>query len=183
MSQATHLVMPNLKRTIKLMNAITLGLTIVPDKWLRDCITEKKFISESPYKFDNTNEFNEQYNCDIYKTLECKNRDKLFINKNFFVTPSVFPSSKEIKQMIELCGGVVESKRRTLQHIEAVNLNVPCSYFIITTENDLHLVYDCLRNSNQKYVSSSEIIFRAILTQEFHIDEFLVRVQQNNSGT
>lgn len=183
LSQATHLVMPNLIRTLKLMNAITLGLTIVPEKWIRDCQTEKKFISEASYRFENVAEFNQQYNCDFYKTLECKNRNKIFSNKSFFITPSVFPSCKEIRCLIESGGGIVENKRRSLQHIDAVNANVPCTYFIITTENDLHLVYDCLRNSNQRYVSSCEIVFNSILTQEFNPEEFLVRVHQNNSGT
>lgn len=183
--QATHLVMSQLGRSAKLINAVTLGLTIVPDKWLKECQTEKKFISEAPFKFD-PKYLNEMYNCDFYKTLETKDRDRLFANKVFFITPSVFPSAKEIKEIIELAGGTVESKRRSLQQIESANANVPCSYIILTVENDLHLVYDCLKNSNQKFVSSCEVIFNSILNQEFNIDEFLVKVhiqtQSSNSG-
>lgn len=176
MRQATHLVMSQLGRTTKLINAISLGLVIVPDTWLKQCEKEKKFVSEAPYRFD-SKDFDEQYMCDFYKTIEVKSRDKLLANKIFYITPSVFPPLSELKEMIELAGGTVEKKRRSLPQIESLNANVPYTYVILTAENDLHLVNDCLRNGNQKFVSSSEVVFNSILNQMFNIEEFLVRVR------
>lgn len=177
MKNATHLVMDHLGRTPKLINAITLGLIIVPHTWLRQSFEEKKFISEASFRFDPM-EFNERYKCDIYKTLEFKGRDKLFSNKIFFITPSVYSPLSDLKEMIELAGGTIEKKRRSLQQIEQMNLTVPFSYTIITVVEDLHLVYDCLRNGNQKFVSSSEVVFNSILNQKFNVEDFLVKIQE-----
>lgn len=171
--------MPHLGRSTKLLFAITVGSYIVPDTWLKESQTANTFLDESTYRFD-TKEFNATHDCDFYKTLETKNRDKLFQNKVFFLTPSVVPSYKVLKELIEKSGGTVEKQRRSLGQIEAANNSVPYSYIILTNENDLHVVYDCLRKTKgsekQKYVGSSEVVMMAVLRQSFPFDQFLVRV-------
>lgn len=178
LKEATHLVMGQLGRTNKLINAITLGLIIIPDTWVRQCDTERKFVPESAFKFD-TKDFDEMYKCDLNKTLSMPIRNKLFTNRAFYITPSVFPTASELKEMIELAGGVVEKKRRSLPQIEAVNATVPYTYIILTAQNDLHLVYDCLKHSNQKIVASSEVVFNSVLNQIVNVDDYLVKVNQD----
>ncbi|KRT80816.1 hypothetical protein AMK59_5213, partial [Oryctes borbonicus] len=145
----THLVMPQLKRTHKLLCCICVSTYILPDSWLRDSYAAGKFLDESNYSLD-TKEFNSEFKCDFNQTLATKNRSKLFEGKHFFITPSVVPRKKELVELAESCGGIVERNRRTLAQIEATNSSSPYSYVILTHENDLHLVADLLKNKKDK---------------------------------
>lgn len=175
--------MPRLIRSQKLMLAITRGVHIVPESWLRDSAATNQFLEESNHTFD-TKDFNSLYKCDFAQTLNTKNRGKLFEGKFFFVTPSVFPSKRDVVELIQACGGVVERIRRTSAQIEATNINSPYSYVIITHENDLHLVADLLRNKKEKVriVCNAELIYSAILKQTFEVEPFTVKVLWEFTG-
>lgn len=173
----THLVMPQLARTNKLLFGICRGVHIVPESWLRDSATANKFLDESSYTFD-AKDFNREYKCDFVQTLETKNRNKLFEGKFFWITPSVFPSKRILSELIQSCSGTVERIRRSSAQIEATNVNSPYSYVIITHENDLHLVADLLKNKKEKVriVCNVELIFSAILRQTFEVEPYAVKV-------
>lgn len=169
--------MPQLGRTNKLLYSIARGIHILPESWLRDSHTAKKFLDESNYSFD-AKAFNSEFKCDFMQTLATKNRNKLFEGKFFYVTPSVFPSKKVLVELIQNCGGIVERTRRTLSQIEATNLNSPYSYVIITHEKDLHLVADLLKNKKEKVrvVCNVELILSAILKQTFEVEPYAVKI-------
>lgn len=169
--------MPYLARTNKLLFAICRGIHILPETWLRDSQMANKFLDEINYTFD-AKEFNCQYKCDFYQTLNTKNRNRLFEGRSFFVTPSVVPSKSIVIDLIQSCGGVVERIRRTSAQIEATNFNAPYSYLIVTHENDLHLVADLFKNKKEKVriVCSVELIFSAILKQTFEVEPFTVKI-------
>jgi PAX-interacting protein 1 len=173
----THLVMPSLARTNKLLFCICREVHVVPEQWLRDSHTAQKFLDEASYSLD-TKDFNSEYKCDFTQTLGTKNRNKLFEGKFFWITPSVFPSKSVLVELVQSCGGVVERIRRTSAQIEATNINSPYSYIIITHENDIHLVADLLKNKKDKIriVCSAELIFSAILKQTFEVEPFAVKV-------
>jgi PAX-interacting protein 1 len=173
----THLVMPSLARTNKLLFCICREVHVVPEQWLRDSHTAQKFLDEASYSLD-TKDFNSEYKCDFTQTLGTKNRNKLFEGKFFWITPSVFPSKSVLVELVQSCGGVVERIRRTSAQIEATNMNSPYSYIIITHENDIHLVADLLKNKKDKIriVCSAELIFSAILKQTFEVEPFAVKV-------
>lgn len=173
----THLVMPHLARTNKLLYCVCLGTYILPESWLRDSMQANKFLDESNYSLD-TKEFNREYKCDFQQTLNTKNRNRLFEGKYFFVTPSTFPSKKVLTELILSCGGIVEKNRRSMAQIEATNANSPYSYVILTHENDLHLVADLLRNKKDKIriVCNVELILSAILKQTFEVEPYAVKV-------
>lgn len=168
--------MPQLKRTHKLLCCLCVGCRILPDTWLRDSNSAGKFLDESNYSLD-TKEFNSEFKCDFNQTLSTRNRNKLFENKHFFVTPSVVPKKKELIELIECCSGTIEKNRRTLAQIEATNLSSPYSYIILTHENDLHLVADLLKNKKDKVriVCNSELILSAILKQTFEVEPYAVK--------
>lgn len=169
--------MPYLARSNKLFFAIAKGAYIVSDQWLRDSQESSQFLPETNYTL-NPKEFNYEYKCDIEQTLQTKNRDKLFEGKFFYITPSVFPSRKILAELITCSGGVVEKIRRSAAQIEATNTTSPYSYFIITHENDLHLVADLLKNKKEKVkmICNAELIFSAILRQTFEVDPYSVCV-------
>lgn len=176
-ADCTHLVMPYLARTNKLLHSLCLGVHILPESWLRDSLTAQKFLDESNYSLD-TKDFNSEYKCDFGQTLATKNRNRLFEGKFFYITPSVFPSKSTLCELIKSCAGIVEKNRRTVAQIEATNINSPYSYVILTHANDLHLVYDVLRNKKDKVatVCNVELIYAAILRQTFEIDSYAVQV-------
>ncbi|KAK4878474.1 hypothetical protein RN001_010980 [Aquatica leii] len=173
----THLVMPYLGRTNKLLHCICLGVPILPESWLRDSHSARKFLDPSNYSLD-TKDFNSEYKCDFNQTLMTRNRNKLFEGKFFYITPSVFPSRNVLTELIVSCGGCVEKHRRTLSQIEVTNINSPYSYIILTHANDLHLVYDVLRNKKDKIrtVCNVELIYSAILKQTFEVEPYSVQV-------
>lgn len=173
----THLVMPQLIRSNKLLHCICLGVSIMPESWLKDSHTAGKFLDESNYSLD-TKDFNNEFKCDFNQTLTMKNRNKLFEGKYFFITPSVFPGKKTLTELIQNCGGVVERIRRSATQIEATNVNSPYSYVILTHENDLHLVADLLKNKKDKMrvVCNVELILSAILKQTFEVEPYAVKV-------
>lgn len=173
----THLVMPQLVRTNKLLHCICLGTHILPDSWLQDSAQANKFLDESNYSLD-TKDFNSEYKCDFQQTLATKNRNRLFEGKYFFVTPSVFPNKKVLSELIQNCGGIVERIRRSGSQIEATNINSPYSYVILTHENDLHLVADLLKNKKDKIriVCNVELTLSAILKQTFEVEPYAVKV-------
>ncbi|XP_025831025.1 PAX-interacting protein 1-like isoform X3 [Agrilus planipennis] len=177
-TECTHLVMSTLQRTNKLLHCLCLGnVHIVPDSWLWDSRNVGKFLDEINYTFD-TKEFNSMYKCDFGQTLQTKNRNKLLEGKFFFITPSVYPSKKFLAELVQSCGGVVEKIRRTASQIEATNISSPYSYIILTHENDLHIVYDVLRNKKNKVkiVCNVELLLSAILKQTFEIEPYTVKV-------
>lgn len=173
----THLIMPHLARSNKLFFAIAKGAQVLSDQWLKDSHAANQFLPENNYNL-NSKDFNYEYKCDIDQTLLTKNRNKLFEGKFFFVTPSVFPSKKLVVELIQSCGGVVERIRRSSAQIDATSVNSPYSYFIVTHENDLHLVADLLKNKKDKMkiVCNVELIFSAILKQTFEVEPYAVCV-------
>ncbi|XP_057658096.1 PAX-interacting protein 1-like isoform X1 [Diorhabda carinulata] len=173
----THLVMPQLARTNKLFFAIAKEAHVVSEQWLKDSHENNQFLPENKYSL-HSKEFNFEYKCDIDQTFQTRNRSKLFDGKFFFVTPSVFPSKRIIVELIQCCGGIVEKHRRSSSQIEITTVNSPYSYFIITHEDDLHLVADLLRNKKDKMkvVCNAELIFSAVLKQTFEVDPYAVSV-------
>nr|CAH7749107.1 unnamed protein product [Callosobruchus chinensis] len=173
----THLVMPHLARSNKLFFAIAKEAYVVSEQWLKDSHDAKKFLPETSYSLS-TKEFNMMYKCDFDQTLQTRNRCKLLEGKFFYVTPSVVPSKKIVSELIQCSGGVVERVRRSSAQIEATSINSPYSYFIITHENDLHLVADLLKNKKDKMkiVCNVELIFSAILKQTFEVEPYAVCV-------
>lgn len=169
--------MPHLARSHKLFFAIAKGAQVVSEQWLKDSHAANQFLPENTYNL-NSKDFNYEYKCDIDQTFLTRNRNRLFEGKFFFVTPSVFPSKKVVVELIQSCGGVVERIRRSSSQIEATSINSPYSYFIVTHENDLHLVADLLKNKKDKMkiVCNVELIFSAVLKQTFEVEPYAVCV-------
>ncbi|XP_060533249.1 PAX-interacting protein 1-like [Cylas formicarius] len=173
----THLVMPRLVRSHKLLFAVCKNAHVVSEKWIEQSHAAKEFLPEITFNLP-TEEFNKKYKVTIENTLQSFKREKLFEGKFFWVTPSVFPSKKIVAELIECCGGVVERIRRTKAQIEVTNSNSPLSYFILTTKHDLHLVADLLKNKKekQKVVCNVELVLSAVLKQNLEVDPYAVSV-------
>ncbi|XP_076254688.1 uncharacterized protein LOC143192843 isoform X2 [Rhynchophorus ferrugineus] len=173
----THLVVPKLGRTHKLLFAITKSCYIVTYKWIEDSFTARMFLPENDF-IPPMDEFNKTYNVSLERTLQVINRNKIFEGKIFWITPSVFPTKKIVCELIEACGGRLERIRRSKAQIEASNATSPLTYFIIISKEDLHLVADLLKHKKEKQrvVCNVELVLSAILKQHFEIDPYTVSV-------
>lgn len=84
--------------------------------------------------------------CNVPKVLANPKRQQLFKNLMFFITPGVYfstiPKNTWISDIIIAAGGTVDSKRRSILSIQ--NLP-PNTYFIISCNDDLHMVNDLLQ--------------------------------------
>lgn len=83
--------------------------------------------------------------CNVPKVLSNPIRHELFKGKIFYVTPGITrPSVLVVWQIIESAGGTVEKKRRSWRRIQEL---APNTYFIISCNNDLHLISDIIELS------------------------------------
>jgi len=157
---ATHLVMPKMGRTISFLCAISYVKFILKPSWIRQSHKEKKLLDVADYRLQDP-DFEKQFGCNITKTLQKPDRHKLFEGRVFYLTPSIFPSWKKLKVVIEAAGGSVDNKRRrNVEQIREVNkADRDPVYLIITCEHDLHIVTDILKAKigifNTEFVKSA----------------------------
>ena len=88
----------------------------------------------------------------------------LYQGKTFWLTPTIEPSWKKLKLVIESAGGKLEQTRRwDLEKIREANDNPksPPTYIIITCEHDLHLVMDVLKA--ELPIFSTDFVTRGVL--------------------
>lgn len=173
-TQATHLVMTRLTRTIKLLTCLCCVKCIASSDWLVESARSGKFLPADNYRIENP-EFERQFKCDISKTVKQSTRNKLFEGKIFYLTPTIFPPVKNVQQLIELCGGVTEKVRRSSVRIQEALKQNPNSYIIISCLDDLHLVADLakLPKSNQ-IICTTEVVMKSIMTQTINFDDHMI---------
>lgn len=172
---ATHIVLTRLARTSKLLFAICTVDNILSSKWITESAKAGKFLPTDEFKW-NDKQFNENYQCDIQETIKSPIRRKLFENKTFYITPSVCPNVKELTKLIELCGGIVEKKRRTANQIMEANAQQPDSYVILACTKDMHLLLDLTKPGKpNRIICTTELVLSSIMLQKFELEEHTIK--------
>jgi len=168
-TETTHMVMPKLGRTMAFLCGLSYAKYIVSSAWIEESSAAKQFLDEKPYALEDDS-FDTKFGCDIRKTLNKKGREKLFEGRIFYLTPSIFPSWKKLKMVIEFAGGKVENKRR--KDIEEIKtLNKPGHdpiYIIIACEHDLHIVADVLMAKIG--IFNTEFVMSAVMRSKMDFD-------------
>lgn len=175
-ADATHLVMTRVARTVKLITALITVRYALSSKWITDSATAGHFLPVESYKLD-VKELDEMFKCDLYKVLESPNRSKLFEGKIFFITPQVKPSSKDVKQMIELSGGVVEKNPRSVKKIRETNLDKPGTYVIIGCPEDRIFIQPFIQKGKHGVcqICTTEYVMQSILLQKLTIEPHIIK--------
>uniref|UniRef100_A0A915PVT9 PAX-interacting protein 1 n=1 Tax=Setaria digitata TaxID=48799 RepID=A0A915PVT9_9BILA len=160
--ECTHLVVVNLWRTLKLLEAIALGKNVVGPDWITDGY-RCHIIPDSLDYFvrDDENEKIFGYNLK-YSILKARYR-KLFQDVTFYLTPSVEPSYEELLALIELAGGTVLRERPQPQYVIQC-IETESLLLLIGNDSDVHLLQyltDC-----GMPVHNVEIILTGILRQK-----------------
>merc|ERR1712183_414137 len=168
-SIATHMVMPKLGRTLAFLCGITYVKYIVSSRWIQDSHKETTFLDEHKYTLEDE-AFDDKFGCNTRMTLSKKNRDKLFQGRIFYLSPSIFPSWKKLKTVIEAAGGIVENRRRKdIEEIKALNKpGQDPMYIIVACEHDLHIVADVLMAKIGIY--NTEFVMSAIMRSKMDFD-------------
>lgn len=177
MDSPTYIVLTRLARTEKLLFALCTVDHIVSSNWIVESAKAGKFLHVDKYLWDVT-PLNEQFNGNIMKAIGSPNRKTLFAGKTFFITPSVRPNCVSLKKLIELCGGKVETGRRSASQIIQSNTQQPDSFIILTCMSDMHLLIDLMKSGKLKRViCTTELVMAAIMQQKIDLDAHILSCQ------
>ena len=102
--ECTHIIMPKLRRTDNLLLSLPTVKHILATKWIIDSGEAGRWINEEGYLLEDP-EAEQKYNFSLAKTLSRSNRDKLFMGKIFYLTPSVKPTMQTLTNIITYSGG------------------------------------------------------------------------------
>ncbi|KAF4032668.1 Regulator of Ty1 transposition protein 107 BRCT domain [Phytophthora infestans] len=165
-TKATHVIAPQLKRTVKLLCGISCCKHILGQRWLDEsarfgaavdeqanCLRDKE--AEGKWHFDLSN---------TMYGVSTEQRQRLFANYNVFITnhKSVLPPVKDLVKIVECAGGKALSKGKP-----GVN------DLVITSEAALAVatVRKQLASANPERIYSPELILSSILQQHVELDK------------
>ncbi|KAF4518538.1 hypothetical protein B566_EDAN004282 [Ephemera danica] len=172
--EATHLVMGDAQRTVKLLCALPFVKNVVREDWLTDSYVEKRFLETDKYIFNDT-DLEQRHNFTFRSLLQKPNRTQLFKDVTFYVSPGVIPSLAVLEDVIVASGGRVERQRRGAPRIIEQNRARPNSYIVLASTNDLHLLVELINARIDIYCP--EMIFSSLLQQKLDLDEKYKLVQ------
>lgn len=161
---------------MKLILSLCTVNNVLSTKWIVDSAVAGKFLPVIDYEWKDT-EFEQQFQCDVQKTIRSPIRNTLFDGKTFYMTPSVVPSIRDLTVMIECSGGKVEKQRRSVAKIAEANGQVPESYIILSCPKDLHLLSDLMRpgSKSSRYICVTEYVMLSVMTQKIDIERHIIK--------
>ncbi|VDM64349.1 unnamed protein product [Angiostrongylus costaricensis] len=155
-SECTHLVTPNGRRTERLLEAICLGKNIVNPYWVVHGYECQQWMDTLDYFLhDEDQERHLGYNCKR-SVIRARHR-KVFEDVQFYITPSVEPSRAVLTKLIRIAGGIVHENRPAPADI-ARCIETDAPYIVISCECDLRMV-QYLLECNFRGCSFSFIIY------------------------
>ncbi len=143
--EATHLVMPTLMRTPKLLCCLSTVKFILSPRWIHESSQQGKLLDEQPYLLQDT-ELERKMDIDLVKLLSLQNRDQLFKGKTFYITPSVVPSRSVLRDIAESSGGKVITQPKSMKTISELLQKDENAYIVISCPIDLHLLTDVVKS-------------------------------------
>jgi len=91
--RVTHVIVGQERRTLKVVQAMAMGVWIVSKTWIDESFAAGKWLNEEPYQIQ------------IWKgTHKSKNRSLLFTEK-FYVHRKTIPAPKLLEDLLTICGG------------------------------------------------------------------------------
>ncbi|WKY05157.1 hypothetical protein Q1695_005852 [Nippostrongylus brasiliensis] len=161
-SECTHLVTPNGRRTERLLEAICLGKNIVNPYWIVHGYECRQWMDTLDYFLhDEDQERHLGYNCKR-SVVRARHR-KVFEDVQFYITPSVEPSRAVLTKLIRLAGGVVHEDRPAPSDI-ARCIETDAPYIVISCECDLRMVQYLLECNFPVY--NTDMVLIALMRQE-----------------
>jgi len=135
-NECTHLVVPNLERSLKLLEALALGKDVVSPQWIQQSYSLFKLIDSLDfYVYDAENE--RRYAFSLKNTILRARQRRVFQDVTFHLSDSVKPSFEILSRLISAAGGVVQKGRPSRGHLARCIEN-DSTYLLVVSRNDLH---------------------------------------------
>lgn len=177
--------MSRLVRSFKLLAALPVVRHVLHSAWLVDSARAGHFVDPAAaerYRIDDT-AFRDSFGVRLRDVLDAPNRRQLFAGRTFHVTPGVRPTVRELRELIELCGGRVERQRRSVARCTEANAERPGSYVILSCAADLHLLADLVRPGRpHRAVCGTELVMMAIVQQRVDTEKHVIKWATHTNG-
>jgi len=132
------------KRTIKLLQAISMGALIVKFEWILKCIEAGKYIPEEDFEL--AQEFP---GTKISRENHADKGKKLLVGKSFYISGETEPSPSVVSQLITLNGGKVSSRPNACDYcISASDKDIPEKQFLGGHPVSVKFLLDAISNYN-----------------------------------
>ena len=143
--EVTHLVMPTLLRTPKLMCCLPTVKFVLDQRWIQESIEHGKLLDEYSYLIRES-ELEKKLDFNLQNLLSLPDRDQLFRGKMFYITPGVVPSRSVLRAIIESSGGKVTPQQKSIKAIQELIHNDENGYAVISCSSDLYLLDDTIKS-------------------------------------
>uniref|UniRef100_A0A915KCG0 PAX-interacting protein 1 n=1 Tax=Romanomermis culicivorax TaxID=13658 RepID=A0A915KCG0_ROMCU len=176
--ECTHLVTPDLKRTKKVLEALSLGRLIVLPAWIKQSYKQQRLLD--CLEFIVKDEGNEKFFGFNVKLSIFKARQKpLFEEIVFYLTPSVQPSPTILTDLIQTSGGTILQQKPSINKIMDFQQN-SIQLAIITCDNDIHLCQTWIEFGFP--IHSAEFVLTGILRQEIDFQSYRIEPKSLQSS-
>ena len=143
--EVTHLVMPTLMRTPKLMCCLPTVKYVLSQRWIQESIEHGKLLDEHSYAIKET-ELEKKMDFNLQHLLSLPGRHLLFKGRIFYITPSVVPSRSVLREIIESSGGTVTAQQKSTKAVLEILHNDENGYAVISCPSDLYLLDDAIKS-------------------------------------
>lgn len=171
-NECTHLVTDKMRRTIKFLCAVSIGVHIVTPRWLHKSNESKRFLPEEEFCLTDDvqtldgEELQMKYNFNLQNTLKMvrESENRLFHNLTMFVTKNVAPNPQQMKQILESAGAKVLSKMPNLNKETNTNL------VIVSTLDDKRSLSNAIKSGCK--IVSNEFVLTGVLRNQIDFTSF-----------
>nr|CAD7394154.1 unnamed protein product [Timema cristinae] len=163
--KCTVLVVDKVRRTYKFLSAAARGLPIVSPNWLKNCQKQGHFVGTESFILQDK-ESEKKFKFQLTETLLSSAESPLLAGYSVLVTPKVLPPPKEIKGIVESCGG---------SWLSRAPARWPVNSFIISCAADKDQL-NKLKNCKRPIVSA-EVLLSGVLQHK--LDLITYKLRQN----
>ncbi|XP_050402858.1 mediator of DNA damage checkpoint protein 1 [Patella vulgata] len=158
--ECSHLVTDKIRRTVKFLGGLCLGVQIVSPQWLEQCKTAGMFLDSSKYIVsDKTTE--KQYKFLLHQSLDIASTHPMLQGYKIHVTKSVKPGPDTMKEILECAGA---------EYIKTLPKKKEGNIIVISCDEDKKLCQPAVTAGID--VVSSEFILTGVLRQTVEIESF-----------
>ncbi|ESP05694.1 hypothetical protein LOTGIDRAFT_103252 [Lottia gigantea] len=158
--ECTHLITDKIRRTVKLLGGISLGIQIITRQWLDDSKQAGMFLDSSKYILcDKASE--KQYKFSLRHSIEIATQSSMLEGYKIHVTKSVKPPPQTMAEILECSGAQV---------LKSLPKKKEDNMVIISCDEDKTLCQPAISNGID--IVSSEFILTGILRQQIDIQSY-----------
>lgn len=157
LEDCTHLVTDKVRRTVKLLCAVSRGIPVVDMSWLDASKKSKSFVDSSSFILEDK-EAQKKFNFSMERSLELAQNAGLLDGYKIHVTPNVRPPPDDMKEIIKSAKGEIVSKMPTSRDNDVI---------VLSCDEDKEL---CEKAHVEK-LYTAELLLTGILRHKLDLDQ------------